>query len=125
MNVELKKRIQLLLESIQTKGLQWKLGSDVSHLKERKKRKNIPETYTVEDYNNLIINILEENNNEVYLYFLEDFSQDYFIFTDGKWIVIIGENCIMETAMISKNYKRYLSPGKGYTYIGTIKEVWG
>jgi hypothetical protein len=40
------------------------------------------------------------------------------------WIVIIGEDGIMETAMIADNYESYLHPSKGYKYLGQIKEVF-
>jgi len=38
--------------------------------------------------------------------------------------VIIGENGVMETAMITERYHFYVSPEKGYMYLGKIKEVW-
>ncbi len=30
---------------------------------------------------------------------------------------------MMETAMISRNPERYLAKEKGYTYLGTVREV--
>jgi hypothetical protein len=38
-------------------------------------------------------------------------------------IVIIGENGIIETAMIADRYNHYLDEAKGYKYLGKIKEV--
>jgi len=55
---------------------------------------------------------------------MEHFEQCYVVFSTVNWIIIIGEDGIMETAMITRSPKRYLSKEKGYTYIGTVEEVF-
>lgn len=44
---------------------------------------------------------------------------------ETKWMVIIGENVVMESAFIidKKPYHVYLSKERGFSYIGTVKEV--
>lgn len=70
------------------------------------------------------MNILKEKENNIYIFLKDTFEQNYFVFADGsKWVVIIGEDGIMETAMILDNYTNYLDFSKGYRYIGNIKEV--
>jgi hypothetical protein len=120
-------QIKNLLGEIKENGLKWKPGSDCKHLERRKKRKHIPSDFTISDYNNLILSILKSGESDIYIYFLQHFDQRYFVFGDGQWIVIVGENGIMETAMAMNNerkYKRYLDEGKGYKYMGKIKEVY-
>lgn len=106
-------------------SITWKPKKDVYHLNKRKSRSHIPQDWQLNDYNMLIMNILKENENDIYRYTKQSFAQNYFVFADGKqWIVIIGEDGIMETAMIADNYSRYLTPSKGYEYVGKIREVF-
>ncbi|MFC4799472.1 hypothetical protein ACFPA1_08885 [Neobacillus sp. GCM10023253] len=68
--------------------------------------------------------IVSGKESEVFLYYLKGFKKDYFVFGDGKWVVIIGEDAIMETSFpIDGDYFEYLSNKKGYEYLGKIKEV--
>lgn len=125
MHEAIKLQIRALLTDIQRNGLKWKLGSDMIHLERRKKRKHIPQDWSLRDYTNQIMNILNDKENEIHLYYKEIFEQRFFVFGDGhSWIVIIGENGVMETAMIAERYHLYVSPEKGYMYLGKIKEVW-
>lgn len=125
MNHVLKNQIKELLITIKLHGLSWKPGMDEYHLIKRKKRRHIPEDWTLNDYISLIMNILNDKENDIYIYFKESFLQNYFIFADGNsWIVVIGEDGIIETAMIADRYDTYLDLSKGYKYIGKIKEVW-
>lgn len=73
------------------------------------------------DYENVIIN---DKESDVYLYFVRGFKKDYFVFGDGKWIVIVGEDAITETSFqIEGEYTQYLSWKKGYMYLGKEEEV--
>jgi hypothetical protein len=114
-----------LLININHNGLSWKPGKEEYHLMKRKTRKHIPNDWELKDYKALIMNILNDIENDIYIYIRESFEQSYFVFCDGNaWIVIIGEDGIMETAMIADNYESYLHPSKGYKYLGQIKEVF-
>ncbi|WP_423800705.1 hypothetical protein [Neobacillus sp. SAB-20_R2A] len=124
-NIALKNQIKQILLIINQHGPSWKPGKEYYHLLKRKKRRHIPLDWELQDYNRLIMNILNDKENDIYIYFKEGFLQNYFIFADGNaWIVIIGEDGIIDTAMIADNYFNYLDEAKGYSYIGKIKEVW-
>jgi hypothetical protein len=116
--------LELLLH-INQNGLSWKPGKEEYHLIKRKKRQHVPNDWEIRDYRTHIMNILTDKENKVYIYIRESFEKNYFVFSDGNaWIVIIGEDGIMETAMIADNYDSYLHPSKGYSYLGQIKEVF-
>lgn len=120
-----KNQIRNVLERIYQNGLTWKPGKDVYHLNKRKSRAHIPEDWQLNDYITHIMNILTDKENDIYIYSKQAFNQNYLVFTDGsEWIVIIGEDGIMETAMIADRYTGYLNPSKGYKYVGKIWEVF-
>jgi hypothetical protein len=102
----------------------WKFGSDVHHLNKRIRRGHLPGDFTIADMNQLIRDICTFPEHETYVYYKDCFEQDYFVFGDGVyWIVIVGENGIMETLFPPDSYSWYLDPEFGYQYLGTIKEV--
>lgn len=100
----------------------WKSGKDAQHIGKRIRRKQASELPTLEAYNRKIIEIVSTEENQLYLYFLQGFQQNYFVIGDGVWIVIVGEDGIMETSFPPDQYVKYLSKD-GYTYLGTIAEV--
>lgn len=87
-----------------TNGQKWKSDKLLQkHVNKRIKKGHIPENWTAADYNNKIKQVLQSDNLEVYKYthneFIgEAFDQAYNIYGDGDWIVMVGENGIMETA---------------------------
>ena len=118
---------QALLQVIQTykkQGPQWKPGKDLIHLKKRISRQDVSVEFTLQDYNKLIVNVVTNVESDIHVYRLNGFHQSYFAFSANNWIIILGQNAIMETAMKTSSSKRYLSEEKGYTYIGTVKEVF-
>lgn len=125
MDVTLKNQIKAILISLEQNGLTWKTGKDKYHLSKRKNRQYVPYDWEMQDYITLIMNILTDKENDNYIYFKESFNQNYFVFADeNAWIVIIGENGIIETAIITDRYNHYLDERKGYRYIGKMKDVW-
>lgn len=125
MNEEVKNQLHDLLVDINHNGLTWKPRKDVYHLNKRKVRGHIPGDFKLKDYIALIMNILRDKETDIYIYFKQTFGQNYFVFADGgTWIVILGEDGIIETAMIADNYINYLDSAKGYRFIGKIKEVF-
>ena len=127
MESETKRKIRHIIKGVNKNGLKWKKGNDIEHLEKRIRRCHIPEDFTIEAYESIIIDIIRDKENETYLYFLEGFEQNYYVFAnrETKWIVIIGENTIIESAFIidKKPYHVYLSKERGFTYLGTVKEV--
>lgn len=124
MKTSLKVRIKDIIEKTNLRGFpKWKPESDITHLEKRKRRKDIPLDWELKDYNKLILNIMNGKENDIHLYHLKTFEQEYFVFNDGYWIIIIGEDSVIETAFLSKNIINYLSLNKGYKYLGKVKEV--
>jgi len=121
-----RKKIIWLIEKCNEIGLRWKVGKDLFHLKKRIEVGHLPADFSIQDYENLILSIINALDSEIYIYSLARFQKDYFVFGDGIWVVIIGEDGIMETAfVVDGNYREYLSEEKGYQYLGTVKEVLG
>lgn len=120
----LKETILFVLNDVKKNGLKWKLGKNVEHLEKRKRKGHIPSDFTLDDYERVILSIINNVENDVYLYYLKGFIKDYFVFGNGSWIVIIGDDSIIDTAFqIDTSYSDYLSKDKGYEYLGKIKEV--
>ncbi|TWT13144.1 hypothetical protein [Planomicrobium sp. CPCC 101079] len=92
-------------------------------MKKRISRRDVPVDFLLQDYNELIVEIVTNVENNIHFYRLYSFHQSYFAFSSDHWIVIIGEDGLMETAMKTSSTERYLSEEKGYIYIGTVKEV--
>ena len=123
LKTEIRKQFIKILDNLAKRGPDWKEGKDHHHLNKRKKRSHIPLDWSLEDYNQLIVDIAKELKNETYLYYKDTFDQRYLVIGDKYWIVMIGEDGIMETAFPPNNYKNYLSEDEGYIFLGTIKEV--
>jgi hypothetical protein len=83
----------------------------------------LSEEWFLSDYNSLILNIMNDVENDIHLYFLSTFEQDFFCFDNGEWIVIGGENGVMETCM-KGNPQNYFINYPGYTYLGKVKDVF-
>jgi len=110
METRIKEKVQFILNNVNTSGLKWKTGKDLKHLRTRKEYGHIPDDFSLSDYENVILKIMNGKENDVFLYFLRGFIKDYIVFGDGEWIVIIGEDALMETCFpISGNYFEYLS----------------
>lgn len=124
MNLKIKKLLIQIIQTYKERGPQWKPGKDLLHLNKRISRRDLPIDTTLLDYNLLITDIVTNIHNDIHIYRLEHFEQRYVVFSTINWIVIIGENSIMETAMMTRSPERYLSKEKGYTYIGTVREVF-
>jgi len=115
-----------VINKIRYEEILWKPKKGKEHLNRRKGMGHIPETYTLDDYNNLIKSIVNDVDNQVYLYYKKIFKQRYFAFGDCKrnWEVIIGENGVMETAyeVVDMDYEKHFKK-EGYHYLGTLEEV--
>lgn len=124
MNLHFKNLLLQIIQTYKEQGPLWKPGKDLLHLKKRISRRDLPLETTLHDYNNLITEIVTNSQSDIHIYHLEHFEQRYVVFSVNNWIVIIGEDKVMETAMITRSPERYLSEEKGYTYMGTVKEVF-
>jgi len=112
-----------IITDMRENGINWKPGSAESHLKKRVKKGYLPKDSNLSDYETRIYDIIKNKSNDVYVYSLKRFDQEYYVFGDKKWIAIVGEDGVFETAFPPDYYSRYLSKKDGYTRIGTIKEL--
>ncbi|WP_410770984.1 phage minor capsid protein [Fontibacillus sp. BL9] len=122
------RNVIMVKSSVASTGLQWKRqGLAESHLAKRIKRKHVPQDWTMREYDGKITQLITNPSSQVYRYHQEGFEQNYYVFGDGdKWIAILGQDGKMETAFphdSPANYRNYLTVDKGYTYLGTLKEV--
>ena len=123
LKTEVRKQMIKIIDNLIENGPKWKQGKDIHHLNKRKRRGHIPLDWRLEDYNQLIVDIVKELENETYLYFKDTFEQRYFVIGNKYWLAMVGEDGIMETAFPPNNYTNYLSNDEGYIFLGTIKEV--
>lgn len=78
----------------------WKPGKDLQHLDKRKSMGHIPQSYTLNDYNQLIQSIVWKPTNDVYLYIFGQ-ARYYGIVGSapgGEWLVLVSSQGVMETA---------------------------
>ncbi|MFZ3589996.1 hypothetical protein ACOI1C_12125 [Bacillus sp. DJP31] len=62
---------------------------------------------------------INDKESDIFLYSVKGYKKDYIVFGDGEWIVIVGEDAMMETSFqIEGDYSKYLSMKKGYMYLG-------
>ncbi len=102
--------------------LHWKPGKDIVHLKKRRRMKHM--SGNLDDYEQIIYNILRNVKNIVYLY---DFMGTYYYAVRGftarnEWLVIFGRNGLMETAFHPENIDEYLEH-RGFVFLGRIEEI--
>lgn len=98
-------------------GSTWKTGKLDEHLEKRKKLGHIPSDWTTEDYENKILEILRNKDTQVYLYYKKNFLQNFFVYGLPDWIVMVGENGVMETAFLidrELKYDEYLAQANGF-----------
>ncbi|WP_075618475.1 hypothetical protein [Paenisporosarcina indica] len=116
MNLTTKVKIKSIIESHIQYGVIWKQDNGIhygeKHLKKRQTRHEIDTSWTIDDYDQLIVNIMSGKNNDVHIYWLSHFTQKDFCFNDGEWIVMCGENGVMVTCMKGKPQNYFVNnPG--------------
>ncbi len=104
--------------------VRWKPGKDIIHLKKRQHMKHLPVSATLDDYEQIIYDIVKNGQNIVYLY---DFSGTYYYAVRGfgaenEWLVLFGRGGVMETAFPPENMDEYLE-GRGFILLGHVEEV--
>lgn len=128
MDSNYKSIVRKIVSAYNENGPIWKqtieFHSGYFHLEKRKSRNEIPKDWSLNDYNEFILSIMNNKENNVYVYILKHFTQDYIVFEDGNWMVIVGTNFVMETCMYRKDTSTYLKSDAGYIYIGKVKEVF-
>ena len=110
------------IQSIRRK-IAWKPGKDVQHLDKRKSMGHIPQSYMLDDYNQLIQSIVLEQSNKVYLYIFGQ-ARYYGIIGNAlgvEWLVLFNSQGIMETAFPPDNIREYLDK-RGFEFLEKVVE---
>ena len=106
------------------RDVRWKPQRDIQHLAKWKIMGHLPDATTIEDYNALIIAILSDASSLVYHYPFG--ARDYYAVSgkigDTMWLVIFGEDGILETAFPPGNLSDYLTK-RGLVLLGHLEEV--
>lgn len=105
--------------------IRWKPGSLEKHLLSRKKRKHLPPTATIADYEALIHLLVATPANPVYLYQVNNVPYVTVVEAAAPqrpWLVMFDLNGLMETAFIVENPTSYLSKPE-FSRLGTIQEL--
>ena len=111
-----------VIQSIRQKVV-WKPGKDLQHLDKRKSMGHIPQSYMLNDYNQLIQSVVLESTNEVYLYI---FGQAHYYGIVGnalgvEWLVLVSSQGVMETAFPPDDVQEYIDK-RGFEYLGKVGE---
>ena len=121
------RNVHRIIKKILEEGPEWKSQEALErHLKKRIQRDQVPSNWTVIDYNNKIIEVCSNPDSCIYEYYQEEFDQKYYIFGDWDWIVMVGENGIMETTFPpdTMTYSDYLNEHLKVEFIGKIGDVY-
>ena len=117
---EIRQEVVSVIELIRRQVV-WKLGKDQRHLDKRKSMGHMPETSTLEDYNQLIQSVVAATDSRVYLYV---FGQDHYYGIVGDalnavWLILISPQGIMETAFPPDDLQGYLNK-RGFKYLAKV-----
>lgn len=119
--------IKVIIHKFNRTGVVWKVIGNINygqrHLEKRQRRNELSKEWILQDYNKLILNIMNDVDSDVHLYFLSLFEQEYFCFDNGEWIVIVGKDGVIDTCMKGKP-QNYFINNPGYTYPGKVKDVF-
>jgi len=115
-----------ILEAIQAVQTQvrWKSNSAVQHLRKRKLRGHLPSTATLEDYERIILTVLQDGSAQVYRYWYNHLPYVTVVATvhTQQWLVMFAYDGVLESAFVVERPERYLSK-PGFERIGLLSEV--
>ncbi len=105
--------------------IRWKPNSAIRHLQKRKRRGHLPQTATLEDYENLILKVVQEKSALVYRYWYNYVSYVAVVATveEQQWLVMFDYAGVLESAFVVERPERYLSK-PGFEKIGLLSEVY-
>ncbi|MGF7535174.1 hypothetical protein AAGG74_16090 [Bacillus mexicanus] len=130
----MKKKINTVIqicEKVKTEGVIWKSEYHrTRHIERRIGHNHISSEDSLKEYENIILELLNGENNEVYLYY--NYKDDYYVFgnPETSWIAIFSEEAIIDTAFkvekekYGKNYKEYLAEEFNYLYLGRLRDFY-
>ena len=102
----------------------WKHNSAERHLCKRKQRRHLPPTATLDDYERIILTVLQDKTGRVYRYWYNGISYVTVVATvdTRQWLVMFAYDGVMESAFVVERPERYLSK-PGFEWIGSLNEV--
>lgn len=106
------------------KVIQWKPDKALPHLEKRIAQGHLSKDSTLNDYETIIQNVINNLDAEVYIYV---FSGHYYPtiiapFKKERWLVMTDENGILETAFPPDDSENYLA-SPNFNYLGRLEEV--
>ena len=104
--------------------VRWKPGKAAAHLVKRKAQGHLPASATLDEYNGLVVGVLNGLDNSVYRY---PFGGRDFYAVRGEaqgrdWLVIFGADGVMETAFPPDDMTDYLI-NRGFVPMGPVRMV--
>jgi hypothetical protein len=119
-------RYPQILEAVKAVRAQvrWKPNSAVHHLRKRKLRGHLPSTATLEDYERVILTVLQDKSAQVYRYWYNRVPYVVVVATvhSQHWLVMFAYDGVLESAFVVERPERYLSQ-PGFEWIGLLGEV--
>jgi hypothetical protein len=116
----------LIIGAIQSvrSQIRWKPGSAARHLLKRKLRGHLSADATLDDYERIILTVLEDTRAEVYLYRHRDVAYVAIaaVVQSRHWLVMFSMDGLIETAYVIEHPGRYLSKPV-FDLVGPLGEV--
>lgn len=115
--------IVLIIEQLKTQ-LVWKPQKAEIHLKKRIARKHLPSTSTIDDYESIILSIINNPEAQLYIYQDNDWIYPTIVakYKNRLWLIMFSMEGIMETAFPPDNPTSYLGQ-LSFKYLGLLKEL--
>ena len=112
-----------VIEQLKTK-LRWKPHKAEIHLKKRIAREHLPCSSTLDEYESIILDIINELEAQLYIYQYNDLIYPTVVATweNRLWLVMFSMDGIIETAFPPDNPTSYLDQ-LSFKYIGLLKEL--
>jgi hypothetical protein len=123
-NLQAYKKEAAVVIQVLKQGGRWKPGKADSHLEKRKTLGHLPPEMSVEEYNGLVQFVVQNVENQVYLYFFCS-ERSYALRGEAgqaEWLVIASAEGVIETAFPPDAMDDYLVK-RGFVLLGTIREV--
>lgn len=102
----------------------WKPESAVRHLQKRKLRGHLPPTATLQDYERIILAVLQDGAAQVYRYWYDriPYVAIVGVVHGQRWLVMFDDDAVLESAFVLERPERYLDK-PGFERIGLLGEV--
>lgn len=118
-------RVQIIsaVRSVQSQ-IRWRPGSAVRHLLKRKLRGHLPSEATLDDYERIILTVLENADAQAYIYRHKDtpYVAIMTVVQGHHWLVMFTLDGVMESAYIVEHPDHYLSK-PSFELLGPLSEV--